>query len=102
MESNQNADGYWSTADHPAVTALALTAFMGEPHERFKTNAAVKKGYAFLLKNVQPDGGIYRKELQNYNTSLSVLAMVAAKDPKYAATIRNARHWLLGQQVDLN
>lgn len=102
LEKNQDTNGFWSTADHPAVTALALTAFMGEPHERFKTSAAVKKGYAFLLKNVQPDGGIYRKELQNYNTSLSVLAMVAAKDPKYAATIRNARQWLLGQQVDLN
>lgn len=101
MESNQNADGYWSTPDHPAVTALALTAFMGEPGGDFKEHSSVKKGYAFILKNVQPDGGIYRKELQNYNTALSVLALVAAKNPKYDTTIRNARRWLMGQQVDL-
>ena len=102
LEKSQDTNGFWSTADHPAVTALALTAFMGEPGGKAKTNAAVKNGYAFLLKNVQPDGGIYRKELQNYNTSLSLLALMSAKDPKYAATIRNARQWLLGQQIDLN
>lgn len=100
LETNQNTNGFWSTADHPAVTALALNAFMGEPNGRYKTNAPVKKGYAFLLSNVQSDGGIYRKELQNYNTSLSLLALVSAKDPKYETTVRNARQWLLGQQID--
>ena len=101
LETNQNTNGYWSTADQPAVTALALTAFMGEPGGRFKTNSSVKKGYAFLLGNVQPDGGIYRKELQNYNTSLSLLALVSAGKPEYASTIRNARQWIVGQQIDL-
>jgi squalene-hopene/tetraprenyl-beta-curcumene cyclase len=101
LDANQNTNGFWSTADHPAVTALALAAFMGEPSGRFKTNASVKKGYAFLLNNIQSDGGIYRKELQNYNTSLSILALVAAKNSKYETAIRNARQWLLGQQIDL-
>ncbi len=101
LETNQNPNGFWSTADHPAVTALALNAFMGEPNGRFKTNSAVKKGYAFLLNNVQPDGGIYRKELQNYNTALSLLALVSARKPEYEPTIRTARQWLVGQQIDL-
>lgn len=101
LETNQNTNGFWSTADQPAVSALALTAFMGEPSGRFKTNSSVKKGYAFLLSNVQSDGGIYRKELQNYNTSLSILALVSAGKPEYASTIRNARQWLTGQQIDL-
>lgn len=102
LEANQKTDGFWSTADHPAVTALALTAFMGNPGGESKSNAVVKKGYEFLLRNVQPDGGIYKKELQNYNTSLSLLALVSAKNPKYEKTIRNARQWLMGQQVDQN
>jgi squalene-hopene/tetraprenyl-beta-curcumene cyclase len=101
LEKNQNTNGFWSTADQPAVTALALNALVGDPGETFKTNGAVKSGYAFLLKNVQPDGGIYHKELENYNTSLSLLAFVAAHDSKYDSIIRNARNWLLGQQVDL-
>ncbi len=100
LEIHQNTNGFWSTVDQPAVTALALTAFMGEPSGRFKTNSSVQKGYAFLISNVQPDGGIYRNELQNYNTSLSLLALVSAKNPKYELTIRNARKWLIGQQVD--
>ena len=103
LSANQDTNGFWSTSDHPAVTALALSAFMGEPKDRYKTNwpAPVKRGYAFLLRHVQPDGGIYRKELQNYNTSLSLLALVSAKQPDYAPIIRNARHWLVGQQIDL-
>ncbi|MEO7299969.1 MAG: prenyltransferase/squalene oxidase repeat-containing protein, partial [Verrucomicrobiota bacterium] len=101
LGKNQNTNGFWSTADHPALTALALTAFLGEPSGRFKTNSSVKKGYAFLSSSVQPDGGIYRKELQNYNTALSLLALVSAKNPKYEPAIRNARKWLVGQQIDL-
>ena len=49
----------------------------------------------------KPDGGIYRKELQNYNTALSLLALVSARKPEYEPTIRNARQWLTGQQIDL-
>ena len=101
LEASQNPKGFWSTADQPAVTALALTAYMGDPSGGFKPNVSVKNGYAFLLSNVQPDGGIYRKELQNYNTSLSLLALVAAQKPEYKTPIRNARKWLLGQQIDL-
>ncbi|MEO6034987.1 MAG: cycloartenol synthase [Verrucomicrobiota bacterium] len=103
MTKNQDTNGFWYTADHPGTTALALHAFMGEPTGRYKTNwpTSVKKGYAFLIANVQPDGGIYRKELQNYNTSLSLLALVSSGMPEYASTIRRARQWLVGQQIDL-
>ncbi|MBU6402404.1 MAG: hypothetical protein KGS61_18960, partial [Verrucomicrobia bacterium] len=36
LRANQNTNGFWSTADHPAVTALALTAFAGDPSGRFR------------------------------------------------------------------
>ena len=101
LEANQNTNGFWSTVDHPAVTAVALNAFMGEPGGGFKTNSSVKKGYAFLLSNVQPDGGIYRKELPNYNTALSLLALVSAGKLEYGPVIGKARQWLIGQQFDL-
>ena len=35
LQTNQNAKGRWSTPDQPAVTALALTAFQGEPGGRY-------------------------------------------------------------------
>ena len=69
--ASQNTNGWWSTQDHVAPTALVLTAFMGEPTRRFRTNppAALTKGYGFILGAVKPDGSIYRTSLINYNTS---------------------------------
>jgi squalene-hopene/tetraprenyl-beta-curcumene cyclase len=104
LTANQKTNGCWSTADDPAVTALALEAFMGEPTGRFQKHPtpAVRNGYNFILSNVKPDGGIYAKELQNYNTAICMMALVTAKDPKFDGTLRHARQWLLGQQIDLN
>src|SRR5437899_1406888 len=73
LEKNQNADGSWSVNDTPALTALPLSAFMGEPSGKYRSSPPefIKKGYDFLLSCAQPDGGVYRKGLANYNTSLS-------------------------------
>lgn len=98
LAANQNSNGFWSTPDHPAMTALALTAFMGSPSEQNRTNPVVKKGYSFLLKHVQPDGGIYVKELPNYNTSISMMALIAAHNPDYDPIVRHARQWVIGEQ----
>ena len=101
-KKNQDPAGFWSTADHPAVTALALTAYRGNP-ARTATAADpewVKKGYAFLLKNVQPDGGIYAKGLLNYNTSLAMMALVTANNPDYEPLLRRARAFTVRQQTD--
>src|SRR5207247_9340863 len=39
LQKNQNTNGYWSTPDQPAITALALMAFNGDPSGRFGPNA---------------------------------------------------------------
>src|SRR4029077_20869102 len=31
LEKNQETNGFWSTADHPAITGLALVALQGPP-----------------------------------------------------------------------
>src|SRR5262245_25737928 len=62
LERNQNSNGFWSTADHPAITGLALTATRARADKQLQTDAA-KRGYNYLLSCVQPDGGIYRKDL---------------------------------------
>jgi squalene-hopene/tetraprenyl-beta-curcumene cyclase len=102
LSTNQNPEGFWSTPDQPAVTALALVAL--NPKERshdpqFATNFA--RGYAFLEKQIKPDGGIYKEGLANYNTSLGLLVFVARDLPSDRATILNARRFLIGTQVDL-
>lgn len=102
MLASQNSNGWWSTADHPAITALALTALNGDPSGRAaKVNpAAMKKGFAFILSTAQPDGGFYVRELANYNTAVSMMALLTAKDPAHDAALRKARAFLVGSQID--
>lgn len=101
--SSQNEAGWWSTADHPAVTALALSAFQGHPRGRYKTNrpVALQKGFQYLVDSAKPDGRICRTSLANYNTALSVMALALAGDEAYLPVIRRARKVLSGSQVDL-
>jgi squalene-hopene/tetraprenyl-beta-curcumene cyclase len=100
LEKNQNTNGFWSTADQPAVTALALVAFKGDPRNRFKDPepAWIRKGYDYVLSCVQPDGGIHRTNLVTYNTSISMLALLAAEKPAYDPIVRKARAYLVGLQ----
>ncbi|MBI5443172.1 MAG: terpene cyclase/mutase family protein [Deltaproteobacteria bacterium] len=106
LEKKQSADGSWSQPEYPALSALALTAFMGEPSGKYKSArpAVVQKGYAYLLKNVQSDGGIYSKAsqtpMENYNTAIAMTALIVARDPAFEPTIRKARQYLIGLQND--
>ncbi len=105
LKANQIAsNGCWSTPDQPAVTALALTAFMGEPTGAVQKQPPpnVQRGYDFLTAHAKPDGAIYEKGLQNYNTAICAMALLAARNPAYEPVILRARQWLLGHQVDLN
>ena len=101
FQKTQNADGTWGLPEYPAQTALPLTAFMLEPSGKFRKDKPefIQKGYASLLNSVKPDGGIYAKGLANYNTSISLVALVAANDAKLAPAIRAARAFVIGQQA---
>ncbi len=101
LKASQHTNGWWSTPDHPSVTALALSAMTGEPDARLKNWPGMRKGYAFVLSCVKPDGGIYGTNLANYNTSISMMALLAAQEPKYDAVLRRARSFVAGMQADL-
>jgi squalene-hopene/tetraprenyl-beta-curcumene cyclase len=104
LSKNQNAEGWWSTTDQPAVTALCLVALDPQKelqNPKFADN--FKKGYDFLSKYIQPDGSIFNKEkgLANYNTSLALRAFAARGLPSDKPIILNARRYLIGSQVDM-
>jgi squalene-hopene/tetraprenyl-beta-curcumene cyclase len=103
LQSNQNSNGYWSTAEQPAVTALALSAFMGEPSGNNQTHPspAIARGYQFIAAHAKPDGSIYGKGLQNYNTAICMMGLLAARDPHYDPLLRRGRQWLISQQVHI-
>lgn len=100
LASKQNPEGWWSQAEHPALTGLVLTAFQGDPSGFYKRKhaQAIENGYAFLLKSVKPDGGIYGSGLANYNTSVCMMALYVANRPEYEKVIKNARNLLVGFQ----
>ena len=105
LGKNQNTNGWWSTEDQPAVTALALLALKGEPSGQSAKNEsiALQRGYHFLEGSVHEDGSIYRKkELLTHNTALSLLAFASARDAKYDTTMRKARAFLIGLQTDFD
>jgi squalene-hopene/tetraprenyl-beta-curcumene cyclase len=105
LKSKQNAaSGQWGDAEPVAFTALAITSFLLAP-ERKPTDplpAEVEKAITFLMKNVQPDGGIYVKARANYNTSLALTALMLAPSPEREPTLLAARRFVIGQQNDFD
>jgi squalene-hopene/tetraprenyl-beta-curcumene cyclase len=100
LKTDQNTNGWWSTADHPALTALPIMAFKGDPSKRHSNAEFIRKAYAHILRNAKPNGAIYSTNLPTYNTSLAILALTAANDPAYDSTIRKGRAFLVGLQGD--
>lgn len=103
LEQSQHTDGYWLAPDHPAVTALCLIAFHGNPNKPEEDPAWVKKGYQYILKQKQKNGSIYvpGRGLANYNTALCLMSLLAAKNDTYTKTAKQARAYLVSQQWDL-
>ena len=102
LKKNQGTNGSWSVPEQPAVTALALVAAQGNPALGRKGDDSewVRKGYAFILNCVRPDGSIFVTNLVTYNTSLSMMALLAANKPEYDPILRRARSFLVGLQGD--
>jgi squalene-hopene/tetraprenyl-beta-curcumene cyclase len=93
-ESAQNAQ------DHPALTALPVVAFLRDPSANYeKVPDFLDRALAFLRSRAQPDGGIYAKGLSNYNTSVSLVALLESNQPKDEALIEAARRFIAGQQA---
>jgi squalene-hopene/tetraprenyl-beta-curcumene cyclase len=101
LKLTQSADGTWTTANVPGITALCVTSLLqsGVPAD----DPAVARALKFLTGLVRENGGIYHPQTQhrNYETSISVLALSAANsNGKYDKIIRNAEKFLRGLQWD--
>lgn len=103
LVSTQQADGGWKLRDssHPAITALVLKALILDPAYG-PNHPAVKRGMEFMLKSVQPDGGIYvlGEGMNNYHTSVALMALSASRDPDYREAIKAAQGYLRELQWD--
>jgi squalene-hopene/tetraprenyl-beta-curcumene cyclase len=96
----QNASGAFSEERTPALTALALTALLRSDTAHSPAQLAeIEKGYAFIRSQAKPDGGIYAESLSNYNTALSLLALLQKAEQSDSPLIEAARNFLVHQQA---
>lgn len=103
LASRQRDNGAWSNDQFPALTALAVRAFIGSGHP--DAREAVERGTAFILSCVQPDGGIYRVVpgrkgggLSNYNTAICMTTLHAVGRPDLVAVVQKARAFVADAQ----
>ncbi len=103
LKGQQAEDGLF--ANHPGITALALTAFLRHPEKKYSEteHPFIQKGLQRLVEMQQPNGAIYDLEMQpalpNYNTSISIMALSSTGNPKYDEVIKKAQGFLKGLQV---
>jgi squalene-hopene/tetraprenyl-beta-curcumene cyclase len=102
LEKSQDATtGAIGDAENPAITALATMAIVGDPSlNEGELPASAEKSYAALIKHEKPDGGIYVKGLANYNTSLSLTALMVHPKKSHRELAQKARRFLIGLQQD--
>lgn len=103
LQKAQNPNGWWSTPDQPAITALVLTTLNLEPTGRYQRSrtSEMNRGYDYLLSCARPDGSIQTAGLANYNTSLALMALTSAADTNFLPVAVKAREFLASTQVDL-
>ncbi len=102
LKTQQQADGHFSDAQMPALTALPLWAFVCGGEGR---SDGAKKAAEFVLKTQRPDGGFYVPKpgrggsgLGNYNTSVCVSALFESGLAPTKA-ILDARTYIAGSQL---
>ena len=104
---NQNAEGYWSDKQMPALTALPVWALAGSEKGKVKGEkvAAVEKGIKYVLSTQRPDGGFYVPKpgrggsgLGNYNTSVCLSALFDTGIAPTEAMLK-AREYIASSQL---
>jgi squalene-hopene/tetraprenyl-beta-curcumene cyclase len=105
LESTQEKDGGWSSQRSPGVTGIAVTALL-RSGQRTPDDASVAKGLKYIEALINPKAGHIagsdpKVQLQNYVTSVNVMALVAANRPeKYKPVIGDAVEFLKKLQWD--
>jgi len=87
LHAKQDPSGFWSSRDFPALTALALCGFLGDPSGSYRDSDLVKRGYAYLESCAHPKRGGEKLDLRAALASLqhrgsASRALLNEKDPE--------------------
>jgi squalene-hopene/tetraprenyl-beta-curcumene cyclase len=105
LTSEIDDKGGWRTEYGPGITGLVVAAYLRQPGGSYTADSAeVATALDWLASLQQDDGSIFDADSQlplpNYNTSTALMALSAAKSPKYADVIRRAQGYLMQSQTD--
>lgn len=104
LTETQHEDGYWGNPQIPAYTALAAYNMLRNPNRDDADTLPVEleKALDWIVSQQKDDGGIYGKGLATYNTSLSIMALLAGGREIDEPVIVEARRFLVNQQADID
>ena len=99
LVGKQSANG--SLLNSVGLTALSLTSILQNPAGTAGVDKGAIDGFAkFIVANVNPDGSIVeRAHDESYNTAVSIAALSALKDPKYASVIAGGQKYVAETQM---
>lgn len=103
--SQANADGTFGksmAAKSPGVVGLVVYGLAKAPGKRSpELQAALDKAAGYLVALQQENGAIAvpGHGLENYMTSVAVMALKALNDPKYDAVLAKAKPYILSSQL---
>lgn len=101
LRAQQNPDGAWLPDPGPAVTGLVLAGMLRD-ETIDRSDPAIRKAVAYILSRQKESGGIYDTLLENYNTSVCLMALGPLRDdpnfPQVPAAIEKAQNYLRGLQ----
>lgn len=100
----QNEDGTFGKsqgAAMPGMVGIAVKALASSPDKYRENNAQIAKAAAYLLSKQQANGSIAIPQfgLENYNTSVAVIALVALESPAHKAALEKAKQFILKCQL---
>jgi squalene-hopene/tetraprenyl-beta-curcumene cyclase len=100
LRPRQGADGSWSGAKEPGITALVVTGLLRSKRIT-PSDPAIVKGLGFLEGYVDPKGGLAKAPHSVYSTSVALMAFQEANQGgKYDSLIKGAQEFLKVNQTD--
>jgi squalene-hopene/tetraprenyl-beta-curcumene cyclase len=104
FRTKQGADGNWGGKDNPGVTGIVVTGLLGTGKVGPK-DPMVEKAVKYIESLINQKAGHIagpdpKVQLQNYVTSINVMALTAADSDKYKTVVRDASKFLRELQWD--
>jgi len=102
--AQQNEDGTFGktkAAGMPGLVGLVVKGLASSPLKLREDNAAVAKAAKYIASKQLPSGAIAVPEfgLENYNTSVAIVALVALENPAYKDVLEKAKQYVLNCQL---